>query len=111
MAPAPTETDGLARAVRLVEQTMTLVVAAVLIWQLTPEPVKAEVRAQLEVWHREWLRAARVRRERRVLESEAWHVGQILNDYGRNGDAERFARALGFDGTDLPGRHPGLGET
>lgn len=99
-------TDRLARLTRTIEHSVSLAAALVLLWMVTPEPVKTEIRSRLTMVRRELLRARRVHRERRTLESEAWHVGQIVRDYDRSRDAVSFANALRIS---LP--HPGPGSS
>lgn len=103
-------TDHLGRITRTIEHSVSLACALVIIWMITPEPVKTEIRSRLALVRRELLRARRVHRERRILESEAWHVGQIVRDYDRSRDASAFADALRIPLPHPPPGPPDLGE-
>ena len=96
------------------ERVAAVTFTAVILWQILPQSVKQAAKAKLAVLPREVRRYRRVRHERRMLESEAWHVGQIINEYGRVGHGTKWLTgALGISG-DLPdvgGRSEGLGET
>jgi hypothetical protein len=99
--------DLLAEVARTVEQLMTVAAAAMVLWQILPEAFKDRVRGQVGLLVADVARMRNAHRDRLRLRSEAWHVGQIVQEYSREGDRARFVRALCVPD---PGRRPpGLG--
>jgi hypothetical protein len=94
---------------RTIEQIMTVLCAGMVLWQIMPESFKERVRAQIGVLVADVARMRNAHRDRLRLRSEAWHVGQIVQEYCREGDRARFVRALCVPDTGR--RHSGLDQT
>jgi hypothetical protein len=101
--------DVLEDICRTVEQAMTVLCAAMVLWQILPESFKERVRAQIRLVVADVERMRAAHRDRLKLRSEAWHVGQIVRDYDAGRDRARFIRSLCV--ADMEGRPPGLGQT
>lgn len=87
--------EQLRRAYLIMELSMGVVTAVLMLYMLTPARVKDEIRTEVRRLVVPYRRAKRRKADLARLHVEVFQVAGILDDYDRHGDAARLAKDLG----------------